>query len=123
MSAHTIGKQGEDIAASYLERRGYTIIGRNYRIRGGEIDLVARKGDEIVFVEVKARSSARYGYPEESVTSQKTRFIARAIASFMRKHRIPDSFYLRFDVIAIDGSVHEGAQSIHHIQNVELPRT
>lgn len=104
-----------------MRDNGYTLLKRNYRIRGGEIDIVARKGDEIVFIEVKARSGVRYGYPEESVTPAKARVIARAIREFVRKNRISDSLYLRFDIIAVEGGVNGGASSLHHIQNVELP--
>lgn len=120
-NAYTIGRDGEERAAAYMCAQGYEILKRNYRIRGGEIDLVARRGNEIVFVEVKARSSVRYGFPEESVTPAKARFIARAIREFVRKHHIPETFYLRFDVIAIEGAASDGAPSLHHIKNVELP--
>ena len=63
------GKVGEDLAANFLEQIGFKIIKRNYRFERGEIDLIAEEGDELVFVEVKARRSTTFGTPEEAVTT------------------------------------------------------
>ena len=62
------GKAGEDLAARFLESNGFNILERNYHFERGEIDLVAEEGDELVFIEVKARNSTLFGAPEEAVT-------------------------------------------------------
>lgn len=116
-----IGKNGEDAAAKFLIAHGYTIIARNYRIRGGEIDIVCKRADEIVFVEVKTRSCTTYGYPEQGVDSRKGYFIARAMREYIRRMRIPGEVYLRFDILAVQWDEPLGAFEIRHIVNVELP--
>jgi putative endonuclease len=81
-----------------------TIVERNFRVRGGEIDIVARKGDVIVFVEVRSREVPGFGTPEESVTPAKRRRIVGAARRYLSK--VPPSSWreARFDVIAIEGS-------------------
>lgn len=116
-----IGKSGEDVAAHYLATHDYTIIARNYRIRGGEIDIICKKADEIVFIEVKTRSRTDYGYPEQGVDFRKGRFIARAMREYVRRARVPREVYLRFDILALQWSEPLGAYEIRHIINVELP--
>lgn len=116
-----MGRQGEDAAIAYLADRGYTIITRNYRIRGGEIDVIAKRGDDIVFIEVKTRSRTTYGYPEQAVDARKGRMIARTMHEFVRRNRVPASAYLRFDILALQWDVRMGGFDIRHITNVELP--
>ena len=77
------GRNGEDIACSFLLQNGYRVIERNYRVKGGEIDVIAAKHDELVFVEVKTRSSLQYGYPEESVTRSKKIRLAPAARYYL----------------------------------------
>jgi putative endonuclease len=83
---------------------GLTIVERNFRTPGGEIDVVARKGDVLVFVEVRSREDAGFGTPEESVTPAKRRRIVAAARRYLSK--VPSSIWreARFDVIAIEGS-------------------
>ena len=71
MPNRTIGNYGEELACQYLKKQGYKILERNYRIRGGEVDIVARDQDYLVFVEVKARYFHEYGLPSESITPWK----------------------------------------------------
>lgn len=104
MNTIKAGQKGEDIASDYLRKLGYKIIERNFRIRGGEIDIVALDGNTLVYVEVKTRSSYRFGRPEESVTPKKINFLKRA-AKFYRNNRrnhlkLPE--LERIDVLAID---------------------
>lgn len=103
MNKTSIGKYGEDLACEYLKKRGYKIIERNFRIRGGEIDIIAIDNDTLAYVEVKTRSSHQFGRPEESVTSNKIRFLERA-SKFYRNNRsylnLPKAE--RIDVVAID---------------------
>lgn len=96
------GTREESRAAGYLLSLGYRILARQYRSRVGEIDLVAKEGDEIVFVEVKARRSLLYGYPEEAVTESKLQKILRMGEYFLREQGCVDASY-RVDVIAIEG--------------------
>ena len=92
------GNTAEDLAAQYLRAKGYAILKRQYRTKFGEIDLVARLGDEIVFVEVKARKGTGFGHPEESVTETKLEKISAAGHQYLSKYPA-ESF--RIDVISI----------------------
>lgn len=78
-----LGQQGEQLAARYLKRLGYRVLERNVRRAGCEIDLIAQDGKEVVFVEVKTRTSSVAGHPEESVTPQKLQHIARAAEAWL----------------------------------------
>ena len=96
----SLGKAGEDLACRELERRGYAIIARRYRRRGGELDIVARDGPTIVFVEVKARRDRGFGSAAESVGFVKRRRIVRLAQEFVAEHRLAEC-PCRFDVVAV----------------------
>jgi putative endonuclease len=98
-----LGKTGEDLAAAELERRGYAIVARRYRTRYGEIDIVARDGDTLVFVEVKVRATAEYGTAVEAVTRSKQRRVVRMAEDYLVRQALT-SVACRFDVVAIDGA-------------------
>jgi putative endonuclease len=99
--AQAAGGEGEERAADFLGRQGLAIVARNYRTRRGEIDLVARDGDTLVFVEVRLRSSERFGGAVGSITARKrARIVAAARQYLMRLRREPPC---RFDVVALDG--------------------
>jgi putative endonuclease len=91
---------GEDLACSELERRGYAVIARRHRRRSGEIDIIARDGATLVFVEVKARESHAFGDAVEAVTWHKRRRIVRLAGEYVAEHRWRDR-PCRFDVVAI----------------------
>lgn len=116
----TVGSQGEELAANFLRRLRYRILERNYRCRCGEIDIVARQGETVVFVEVKTRRSDRYGSPALSVTPFKQRQIARAAQTWLAANRLADAA-ARFDVLSI--RLREGEPpEIEHIANAfDLP--
>lgn len=116
MAKHTaLGKEGEDRACAFLQRRGYRILGRNVRSGGVEIDIVASRPRLLVFVEVKTRSSRRAGLPEESVDARKCARIVRGAASWL--HEQARSFeQVRFDVIACESSKEHGWR-LRHIQD------
>jgi putative endonuclease len=95
-----LGKTGEDLACAELENRGYAIIARRYRKRGGEIDIIARDGATIVFVEVKARESHDFGEAAEAVTGFKRRRIVQLAADYMTRHH-RSNCPCRFDVVSI----------------------
>ena len=94
------GDRGEEIARRYLIRQGYSIVGRNYRTRYGELDLIARHGNTLVFVEVKLRRGTRYGDPLEAVDEHKQAAI-RAIAEQYLAEEEPEFEDARFDVVGI----------------------
>ncbi|HEY5577446.1 MAG TPA: YraN family protein [Deferrimonas sp.] len=98
------GDTAEDRACRHLEGLGCTIVERNFRTKGGEIDIVAREGDVLVFVEVRSREDAGFGTPEESVTPAKRRRIVAAARRYLSN--VPPSSWreARFDVIAVQGS-------------------
>ncbi len=108
------GKAGEDRAAEYLIKNGYTIIERNLRIGGSEIDIIATKEDFLVFVEVKSRLSIDFGYPEEFVDERKIKKIVDGakLFSVRKKYR---EMLIRFDVIAVNRGL--GEVSIEHYEN------
>lgn len=94
------GRRGEDLAAAFLMRNGFRVISRNWRCRGGEIDLIVERAGEVRFVEVKFRHTAEYGHPEESITPAKLRHLAIAIQTWLRRHpRAPKKY--QADAIAI----------------------
>jgi len=81
-----LGRRGEDLAAQYLADAGYTVIDRNWRCSRGEIDLVARDGNDTVFVEVKTRSSTAFGHPFEAITAQKLARMRRLAKAWCDAH-------------------------------------
>lgn len=114
-----IGTLGEDIACAYLKKQGYEIIKRNFCVPQGEIDIIARHKDELIFCEVKSRTSARFGYPEESVDMRKMKRIIRAIKKYLLITKTKDT-YIRFDIIAIEFKNNDQDYSVHHLKNIEL---
>jgi len=94
------GKKGEEIAAVYLERAGYRIVERNYRCVFGEIDIVASEGDTTVFVEVKSRSSDRYGSPQAAVGPEKQRKLSMIALHYLKDKKLLNK-NARFDVVAV----------------------
>lgn len=81
-----LGRRGEDLAAQFLTDVGYTVIDRNWRCARGEIDLVARDGNDTVFVEVKTRSSTSFGHPFEAITAQKLARLRRLAGAWCEAH-------------------------------------
>ena len=96
-----LGESGEDLACRELGARGYAILARRYRTRHGEIDIVARDGDTIVFVEVRLKTTADFGSAAESVTPWKQRRVAAMAVDYLARNRLTDR-PCRFDVVAID---------------------
>jgi putative endonuclease len=101
------GRAGEDAAAALLEAHGYRIVGRNVRLPGGELDIIARDGETVVFVEVKARAGATYGSAVRAVDARK-RARLRALASDWLQIAAPRA-RARFDVVTFD----EGRARLH----------
>jgi len=95
-----IGQFGENAAAEFLKDRGYEVIERNYRCPIGEIDIVARDGRWLVFVEVKTRTGGRYGHPFESITNQKLARMRRLAAHWSELHN-RDGLRIRLDAVSV----------------------
>lgn len=96
------GKSSEDLACAELQRRGYAVLARRYRTRVGEIDIVARDGAAVVFIEVKARTDEACGHPFEAVTGWKQRRIAAMAWDYLTRHRL-HHLPCRFDVVSVIG--------------------
>ncbi len=97
---HILGKNGEDIAVEYLQQKGYKIIERNFYCKIGEIDIIALKDEYIVFIEVKTRSSNKYGVPSEAITKEKLKHLYRTAKYYLYIRNLQDEF-VRFDVIEV----------------------
>ena len=111
----SLGEVGESIAMTYLKGQGFSIVERNFRCVCGEVDIVAREGRSIVFVEVKCRKNKMYGPPQLAVTAFKQRQISKAALVWLSKRRLYDS-EARFDVVAI--VLHKNdLPEIEHIRN------
>ena len=118
MAAHNeLGKWGEDRAADYLQRKGYTIIERDWKSGKRDLDIIAQDGNVIVFVEVKTRRNRLYGEPEESVDYHKLQNLQQAISHYVKFKHIRQE--IRFDIISIVGTVGTDPD-IQHIQDVTL---
>lgn len=109
-----IGDRGEEIALRYLLRKGYSLVERNYRTRYGELDLILRHENTLVFVEVKLRRGKTFGDPLEAVTERKQATI-RAIAEQYLAEKEPEFEEARFDVVGILAG--RGSHGIEHIED------
>ena len=108
------GALGEEAAAELLRKAGYRIVARNHRCRRGEVDVIAEKGDLLVFVEVRTRASAAFGGPEETVGTRKQRRVVAAARDYLAQRRGPPKA-ARFDVIAVvDGPA---GPTVTHFEN------
>ena len=96
-----LGHDGEDLAAAHLTAAGMQVLARNWRCREGELDIVARDGDALVFVEVKTRSGTAFGEPSEAVGRVKARRIHVLACRWLTEHRPAGCPELRFDVVSV----------------------
>lgn len=96
------GQAGEDQALVYLEQNGLSLVERNFRCKGGEIDLIMQERGALVFVEVRKRSDIAYGGAAASVTARKKARLINAAQVYLQRYRMPPA--CRFDVVAIDGA-------------------
>jgi putative endonuclease len=111
------GRWGENVAARLLERSGFKILGRRVRVgTRDELDLVARDGSSLVFVEVKTRSSEIYGRPVSAVDRKKRHAMSRAAVRYLAKLRFPKVVF-RFDVVEVVGSPGTSDPTVRHIRN------
>jgi putative endonuclease len=101
MKRREVGILGEKIAGDFLRKRGYHILETNYRCPEGEIDIIARDKDCLVFVEVRSKTSAEFGSPEESITRAKIQRLAAVTARYRQSHQNMPSSY-RIDIVAVE---------------------
>ena len=111
---HELGKTGEEIGTQYLINNGYKLIIRNFRCRQGEVDIIAKDKDEIVFIEVKTRRNTNYGYPIDAVDKRKQKHILNASKYYVYKNKL-EKRKIRFDVIEI---YKKDKFYINHIKNI-----
>lgn len=110
-----LGNRGEEQATLFLENKGYFIVDRNFKCRSGEIDIVAKKNREYVFIEVKTRTSKKYGRPIEAVNKNKIKHIINTSKYYILKNNL-QNFFIRYDIIEI---YYKGNKIlINHIKNV-----
>lgn len=112
------GMEGENLAGKHLKAKGFKILERNYRVRGGEADIIASTGDRTVVVEVKTRTTRRFGPPQAAVDRRKFKRLVLAGTVYCRMKNIPVNS-LRIDVIAIEMKGKE--TSIRHFENISEP--
>jgi putative endonuclease len=110
-----LGREGEDVAVRYLQRHRYRVLERGFRMLRGEIDIIARDGATLVFIEVKTRQGTRFGVPEEAVTAAKQEQIRRIAQAYLNKTRNWDS-PCRFDVIALEAEP-DGRRTVRHLKD------
>jgi putative endonuclease len=111
-----IGKWGEDLAVCYLEEKGLTLVAKNERTEFGEVDLIMMDGADLIFVEVKTRTTSAFGLPEEAISARKREHLIHSAEAFLQNHEeLPNSW--RIDVIAIRGKPSAGDPEIEWFQN------
>lgn len=112
------GVWGEKCAERFLKKKGFRVVGRRVRVgRRDELDLVARDGDRLVFVEVKTRRNEDFGRPADAVNRGKRKVLSRAAVRYMRKLNPPPR-YFRFDIVEVIGSPEDkGEPAVRHIEN------
>lgn len=115
MDRQALGRWGEDLAVRHLQALGWQVLDRNWRCREGELDVVARDGGSLVFVEVKARSGLGYGEPAEAVSPAKARRIRVLAARWLAEPDRPEGWWdLRFDVVSVLRT--EGLPELLHLR-------
>lgn len=115
MSGHRLGAMGERLAARHLERRGWTVLARNFRFHRKEIDLIAVRGDVLAFVEVKSRRGTEFGHPLEAITPRKRREIHQVAAAWLRGSRLKPGI-VRFDAVSVLWE-DRGPPRIEHVED------
>lgn len=116
MNRQEIGKLGEKLAQKFLKKRGYHILETGFRCREGEIDIVARQKDYLIFVEVRTKSNLDFGTPEESITRRKKEKLITSALTYIETHQnLPPSW--RIDVVAIEIDPKGNTQRIELIEN------
>ncbi len=119
MNKRKRGAIGEDLAAARLQQEGYTILDRNVTLHHGEIDIIAKEGKTIVFIEVKTRWSTAYGTPKEALTKTKQQILVRTALHYLTNHDKMKEEY-RFDLISMLLDEKNRIQEWEHLKNVTM---
>ncbi|MEW6067790.1 MAG: YraN family protein [Nitrospirota bacterium] len=109
-----LGDKGEDFAVKFLKEKGYKIIRRNYRSTIGEIDIIAKDGDTIVFIEVKTRTNISFGYPFEAINTKKRQKLKNLALLYLKQQK--EEFSVRFDIVSIF-CADNGKNKVEHIKD------
>lgn len=116
---HETGKIGEDLACEYILKKNFEIIERNFRCKIGEIDIIAKDKDELVFIEVKTRSQNKYGNPSDAVDKYKKKHIYHAAEYYMMINRI-ENVFCRLDVMEV--FMYDSGTKINYLKNCILEK-
>ena len=116
MNRQEVGKLGEKLAQNFLKRKGYHILETGFRCREGEIDIIAQQKDDLVFIEVRTKSSLRFGTPEESITQKKKEKLITSASTYISTHQNIPSLW-RIDVVAIEIDQKGKSKRIELIEN------
>jgi len=108
----------EDVAKEYLLKQGYELLAQNYYMRYGEIDLIMKDNEVLVFIEVKQRKSPKYGTAAEMISHAKFQRMQNTALDYMQKEFNRDDMFMRFDAILLDGD--RSDYRLEHIQNISL---
>jgi len=125
MSTKELGDKGENLACEYLVKKGYKILGRNYRINFGEIDIIAKKrwrlfgkdNKTIHFVEVKTLAENSSFYPEEHVNYEKQNKLKRLAEIWLEKNKFPQNYPYQIDIVAVSGNPSAGSAQVDFFEN------
>lgn len=112
-----LGQYGENLAADFLIRRGFKIIDRNYQTTYGELDLIARNGDELLFVEVKTRTRSDFGYPEFAVNNKKISHLQKAAQIYLRQRGL--SVVWQLDIVSVEIDKQNKTAKIRRFQDIQ----
>jgi len=118
--AHALGRWGEGKAARFLQRRGWTVLARNYRFGRREVDLVVRRENVVAFVEVKTRAGRGFGLPQEAITALKRREIEAVAVHYLARTGLQD-VSVRFDALAIEVDREHQVARVEHVQDAWRP--
>ncbi len=113
-----LGRHGERKACGYLKKQGYRILGKNFRCKAGEVDIIAADHETLVFVEVKTRSSDQFGTPQEAVTRAKLRTLHQVAQYYLRETDAPNNMPVRYDILALTIDQNARVRNIEHITNI-----
>lgn len=114
----SVGKRGEEIAVSFLKKQGRKVLDTNVYTRWGEIDIIAKDHNDLVFVEVKTRYGTKCGYPEESINYYKMKSLERAISWYLTKKHLNPEIYYRIDVVSVILDTNDQLRDIKLFQNI-----
>lgn len=112
-----IGALGEKLAAEFLKKKGYKIIDKNYNTRYGEIDIVATKDNCVAFIEVKTRTSHKFGYPEQAIDYYKLQHFQNAVQAYLTTNNVGEK-EISLDAVSVEVDMGRRTAKIRHLENI-----